>query len=641
MAILNMSRFNLIVFEHDKKEILNSLQNFREVDFRQSDIKEFGYDNFLSSDIEEIEDNIFKLDQVIKKLRKYEKAKGALKSLKDGQKTFTYSELKEFTKNHDFKKVVDEVTKLQFDYDANLKTIENARIKIQDYTPLLELDISNKEIHSLKQVFCNIGMIPTKYLSNLENDEIYYEVINKTVKESLVCIVSKNNNNKDLVKEILRKSNFNKLSLSLEKKPCEYIEEFNKEIEEKTNVNNDIVEKFKQYADDIEDLEVCYEYYCNEKLREIKSEGFGKTDELVVLEGFIPTEKENEFKKQIEDVCSNYYYLTMEKVAKTSNDAPIKLKNGKFSDAFEGLVKTYSMPSYNEIDPTPLVAPFYWLFFGMMVADFGYGLLVTILSGIVLKTCNLKEAMRKNVKFFFYLGFSIMLWGAIYGSYFSLPLGIPGLINPTTDYNTILKLSIVIGLIHVFVGLGAKAYMQIRDGKPLDAFYDVGLWYLTLTTVILLLLGKYMGFNPIAMKVIKYIMILSMIGIILTGGREVKNIGGRIGLGVYSLYGISGYMGDLISYARLMALGLSGGFIALSVNQICAMVGFKPATIIFVIIIFVFGQTFNILLSLLGAYVHSARLIYVEFFGKFYEGGGKEFKDFKIDEKYINIKEDK
>lgn len=640
MAILNMSRFNLIVFEHDKKEILNSLQNFREVDFRQSDIKEFGYDNFLSSDIEEIEDNIFKLDQVIKKLRKYEKAKGALKSLKDGQKTFTYSELKEFTKNHDFKKVVDEVTKLQFDYDANLKTIENARIKIQDYTPLLELDISNKEIHSLKQVFCNIGMIPTKYLSNLENDEIYYEVINKTVKESLVCIVSKNNN-KDLVKEILRKSNFNKLSLSLEKKPCEYIEEFNKEIEEKTNVNNDIVEKFKQYADDIEDLEVCYEYYCNEKLREIKSEGFGKTDELVVLEGFIPTEKENEFKKQIEDVCSNYYYLTMDKVAKTSNDAPIKLKNGKFSDAFEGLVKTYSMPSYNEIDPTPLVAPFYWLFFGMMVADFGYGLLVTILSGIVLKTCNLKEAMRKNVKFFFYLGFSIMLWGAIYGSYFSLPLGIPGLINPTTDYNTILKLSIVIGLIHVFVGLGAKAYMQIRDGKPLDAFYDVGLWYLTLTTVILLLLGKYMGFNPIAMKVIKYIMILSMIGIILTGGREVKNIGGRIGLGIYSLYGISGYMGDLISYARLMALGLSGGFIALSVNQICAMVGFKPATIIFVIIIFVFGQTFNILLSLLGAYVHSARLIYVEFFGKFYEGGGKEFKDFKIDEKYINIKEDK
>lgn len=640
MAILNMSRFNLIVFEHDKKEILNSLQNFREVDFRQSDIKEFGYDNFLSSDIEEIEDNIFKLDQVIKKLRKYEKAKGALKSLKDGQKTFTYSELKEFTKNHDFKKVVDEVTKLQFDYDANLKTIENARIKIQDYTPLLELDISNKEIHSLKQVFCNIGMIPTKYLSNLENDEIYYEVINKTVKESLVCIVSKNNN-KDLVKEILRKSNFNKLSLSLEKKPCEYIEEFNKEIEEKTNLNNNIVEKFKQYADDIEDLEVCYEYYCNEKLREIKSEGFGKTDELVVLEGFIPTEKENEFKKQIEDVCSNYYYLTMEKVAKTSNDAPIKLKNGKFSDAFEGLVKTYSMPSYNEIDPTPLVAPFYWLFFGMMVADFGYGLLVTILSGIVLKTCNLKEAMRKNVKFFFYLGFSIMLWGAIYGSYFSLPLGIPGLINPTTDYNTILKLSIVIGLIHVFVGLGAKAYMQIRDGKPLDAFYDVGLWYLTLTTVILLLLGKYMGFNPIAMKVIKYIMILSMIGIILTGGREVKNIGGRIGLGVYSLYGISGYMGDLISYARLMALGLSGGFIALSVNQICAMVGFKPATIIFVIIIFVFGQTFNILLSLLGAYVHSARLIYVEFFGKFYEGGGKEFKDFKIDEKYINIKEDK
>lgn len=639
MAILKMSKFNLMVFKHDRLEILKVLQNFKQVDFSEVNLEDYGYQNFVSEDISIIEDNIIKLDQAIKKLRKYEISKGTLKALKEGQKTFTYKELTDYVVKYNWKDLVKKINELQNDFDTNYKIIENAKVKIQEYTPYVKLDINLEELKDLKQSFSLVGSVPTKNIGNLDVDEIYYEKFLETSKETLVAIIS-NVQDKDLVEEILRKSNFSKITLELKKLASEYITEFENKIIEAKEKNTKIENEFKELAKKLEDLEICYEYYANEKLKENKSMEFGKTDELIVLEGFIPTETEKEFKNAIEK-CTSYYYLNTLEVERNSNSAPIKLKNNGFTDAFSGLVKTYSMPSYNEIDPTPLVAPFYWLFFGMMVADFGYGLLVSLLSFIVLKTCNIKESVRKNVKFFFYLGFSIMLWGAIYGSYFSLPLGIPGLINPTTDYNTILKIAIIIGLIHVFLGLGTKAYIQIRDGKPLDAFYDVGLWYLTLTTVILMLLGSYIGLPVIAMKIIKYIMIISMIGIVLTGGREVKNVGGRIGLGIYSLYGISGYMGDLISYARLMALGLSGGFIALSVNQICAMVGFKPLTMIFVIIIFLFGQTFNLLLSLLGAYVHSARLIYVEFFGKFYEGGGKEFRDFKIDEKYINIKEDK
>lgn len=639
MAILKMSKFNLMVFKHDRLEILKVLQNFKQVDFSEVNLEDYGYENFVSEDISTIEDNIIKLDQAIKKLRKYEISKGTIKALKEGQKTFTYKELTDYVIKYNWKELVEKTNDLQNDFDTNTKIIENAKVKIQEYTPYVKLDINLEELKDLKQSFSLVGSVPTKNINNLDVDEIYYEKFLETSKETLVSIIA-NVQDKDLVEEILRKSNFSKMTLELKKLASEYITEFENSINEAKEKNIKIENEFKELAKKLEDLEICYEYYANEKLKENKSMEFGKTDELIVLEGFIPTETEKEFKNAIEK-CTNYYYLSTTEIERNSNDAPIKLKNNGFTDAFAGLVKTYSMPSYNEIDPTPLVAPFYWLFFGMMVADFGYGLLVSLLSFIVLKTCNIKESVRKNVKFFFYLGFSIMLWGAIYGSYFSLPLGIPGLINPTTDYNTILKIAIIIGLIHVFLGLGTKAYIQIRDGKPLDAFYDVGLWYLTLTTVILMLLGSYIGLPIIAMKIIKYIMIISMIGIVLTGGREVKNVGGRIGLGIYSLYGISGYMGDLISYARLMALGLSGGFIALSVNQICAMVGFKPLTMIFVIIIFLFGQTFNLLLSLLGAYVHSARLIYVEFFGKFYEGGGKEFRDFKIDEKYINIKEDK
>lgn len=643
MAVLKMEEFNLIIFEEDKKEVLNEMQNFKEVDFRLVNLEEDGYMNFVSSKSENIDDKLFKIDQTMKKLRKYTISKGLLKGLKEGKREYSYKELSDFIVSNNVDDIILKISNLSSDYEANIKNIENAKAKIQEYRVIETLDIKEDDIKNLKQVKIDIGNISTKNFENfkIDIDELaYIEIIHETNKEIILSIIS-NLESYENVKEILRKYNFNTLNIELKKEAKEYIKTFEEKIEKSIQHNLQIEQELKDLSASIEILEITYEYYKNEKLREDVSEKFAKTDKLIILKGYIPSDRKQEFENHIKQVCSHYYHLELKEAELESNDVPIKLKNGIFSDAFEGLVKTYSLPKYNEVDPTPLVAPFYWLFFGMMVADFGYGLVVSLISYIVLKTCKLQENMKKNIKFFFYLGFSIMLWGMIYGSYFSLPLNVPKLIDPATEYNKILAISVIIGFIHIFVGLGVKAYSLIKNGKIMDAVYDVGLWYITLITVALVIGGNNLGLSSQAVNISKYIMIASMIGIILTGGREVKNLGGRIGLGTYALYGISGYMGDLISYARLMALGLSGGFIAQSVNQICAMIGFKPLTLVFVLIIFLFGQTFNLLLSLLGAYVHSARLIYVEFFGKFYEGGGKEFKDFKIDEKYINIKEDK
>lgn len=643
MAILKMSKFSLIIFDNDKKDILSTMQNFKEVDFRKTLIEDYGYANFVSEQVEDIEDNIYKLDLTIKKLRKYAKSKSALKSFKNGNREFSYEELSIFAKNSNFGKIIDEVNNYSFELDSNYKLIENAKNKIAEYKPYEKLDVSKKDFSTLKQSSVTIGTVFTKTFSKLTEElkdfDIYYEILNETNKEKTIAFVFSNNSEQEIM-EILRKYGYSKTNIELNKTPLEYIEEYEKEILAKKEENILIEKNLSILANEIEMLEICYEYYNNEKLKENVSETFGKTDKLSIITGYIPQIKVKDFEKMIKDVCTNYYHLELKEAEKDNMDVPIKFKNNAFSDAFEGLVKTYSMPKYNEIDPTPLVAPFYWLFFGMMVADAGYGLIMALVTGIILKTCKLNENMKKNIKFFFYLSFSIMIWGAIYGSYFSLPLPIPSLIDPAKDYNTILAMSIVIGVVHVFVGLGAKAYVSIKDGKYLDAVYDVLFWYILLTSIIILLAGSSLGLPEIAVKISKYLMILSMIGIVLTGGREIKNsMGGRIGLGMYALYGVFGYMGDFISYARLMALGLSGGFIAQSVNQICSMIGFSPLTIVFTIIIFIFGQTFNMGLALLGAYVHSARLIYVEFFGKFYEGGGREFKDFKIEEKYISIKE--
>jgi V/A-type H+-transporting ATPase subunit I len=196
------------------------------------------------------------------------------------------------------------------------------------------------------------------------------------------------------------------------------------------------------------------------------------------------------------------------------------------------------------------------------------------------------------------------------------------------------------GAFQIYFGLAVKAYMLIRDGKPREAIYDVLTWYLALTGAFLFIGGSSMGLTPSMINIGKWVMIIGMVALVLTQGRANKGIGLKLGGGLWGLYGISSYIGDLVSYSRLMALGLAGGFIAASFNMLIGMIP-APFNIIFGIFIFVFAQTFNLLLSALGAFVHSARLQYVEYFSKFYEGGGKAFNAFKPKNQYINVIKEK
>ena len=297
----------------------------------------------------------------------------------------------------------------------------------------------------------------------------------------------------------------------------------------------------------------------------------------------------------------------------------------------------YSFPKYNELDPTPFLVPFYLIFFGMMVADVGYGLIVLIASMLALKALNLDEDKRNFAKFFLFLSIPTIAFGLMYGSFFGDLIKFKGLIDPARDVNTVLILSLVLGIIQIFVGLGLKAYTLIKLGKPLDAFYDVGSWVITLVSIGVMALGPMFGLPKIVTTIAMVTMIFGMIVIVLTGGRSEESKGARIGQGIYSLYGITGYIGDLVSYTRLMALGLAGGSIAGALNL---LIGQMPGIAAIVIgpILFILAHTFNLLLSLLGAYVHTARLQYVEYFSKFYEGGGKPFTPFKTSDKYVKIK---
>lgn len=299
------------------------------------------------------------------------------------------------------------------------------------------------------------------------------------------------------------------------------------------------------------------------------------------------------------------------------------------------------MPQYGEIDPTPLFAPFYFIFSGIMIGDAGYGLLVFIMTRLALKFLKLNEATKRMVSFISYISVSTMIWGLIFGSFFGDAVKLPALINPSEDYYLMIGMSLLLGGIHLFFALGIKAYMNIRDKKFLDAIYDVGFWYMAVIGAIVFIIAMALKLSPTVTNIGKWSLILGLIGIVLTGGRTEDSVGAKLGWGLYSAYGITSYIGDFVSYLRLMALALAGAFIAIAVNMIVRMlfsggiIGIIAGSIIFVIF-----QLFNAFLSYLSAYVHTARLTYVEMFNKFYEGGGRPFKEMIAKSEYFNIREE-
>ena len=234
-----------------------------------------------------------------------------------------------------------------------------------------------------------------------------------------------------------------------------------------------------------------------------------------------------------------------------------------------------------------------------------------------------------------------MLVGAVTGSWFGDLFGIaPIWFSPLDNPLLMLGVSFALGLVQIYVGIGMRLYYNIRQGNLKEAIFDQGLWYPFLTGFLLLLGGSALG-NPAMSEVGKWLAIVGAGGLIVTQGRAHKNIIKRLGTGILSLYDLTGYVSDILSYSRLLALGLASSVIAMVVNDMAKrflsirFVGWIPMLMILVI-----GHVFNLAINVIGSYVHSSRLQYVEFYGKFFEGGGRRFRPFNKKTKYIEIVEE-
>lgn len=647
MSIVKMSKFTLFALETQKQALLESLQKFQQVQLIDlSSLKNNKELNFLISDnqnnkIPYFTDKLSKVNFAIDFLSSFTKTKKGLSEFFEPRKELSYDKLKEKVNNckwYDTYKILKEKDEL---ISSLNNKITNLKSDINNLTSWQNLDVSFNELNNFE--FCSsfLGTIPAQFMESLEEKlshikTCYVEKISRNKNEINILLISYNQNKYE-VEQILKQSNFTKISFNYSGKPSDLIQNFNKKIEELNNEIIEIKQSVKNYCKELDNLKLASDYY-NLELEKVKAcQNFVKSKKIFIIQGWIPQNLENKLEKMIEQISQKNYYIEFEK-PKEDENVPILLKNNSFVEPFESITEMYSLPAYNEIDPTPIMSIFYVLFFGMMLGDAGYGILLMIGTLLILKKFKPEKNIRNFMKLFFYLGVSTTVWGAIFGGYFGDSIqkffGIKkqlGLLDTSVDIMLIFKISIVFGIVHLYTGLGMKAYMLIRDKKYKDALFDVGFWYAIVTGLILLLIKVQVSLG-------KVLAILGAVGLFLTQGRSSKSIGGKIGGGVYGLYGVTSYVGDIISYSRLLALGLATGFIASAFNLMVVIIP-KPFVYVVGPILFIVGHLFNVGVNSLGAYVHTSRLQYLEFFGKFYTGGGKKFSPFKLDSKYVIVKD--
>jgi V/A-type H+-transporting ATPase subunit I len=445
--------------------------------------------------------------------------------------------------------------------------------------------------------------------------------------------------------------------------PSATVEALERDIQEKENRIGDLKKDISGFAREAEEFRIASDYYRTraEKYRILGT--IPQSENMFFLEGWIPKTKAGPVKNMLE-----LKFDALVEMEETLPDdfEPTLLKNNSFSESAEGVLESYGLPKHHRVDPTFVMSLFYVFFFGMMLSDAGYGIVMAVACAILLlKKKRLEKGLRKMLKLFFWCGLSTTFWGFMYGGFFGDAIDViaktffgytggtilkPLWFAPLDNPMRLLIWCLLFGLIHLFTGLGMKGYEMLKDHDIVGFIGDVVSWYLFVGGLVLLLIPSDI-FASIAGQTIVFpawahqlSVIITLVGvgvIILMSGRDHKNWAVRIALGAYDVYGVTGWLSDLLSYSRLLALGLATGVIANVVNMMASMVGSGPVGIIPFVLVFLLGHTMNIAINALGAYVHTNRLQYVEFFGKFYDAGGRAFKPFHTINKYIQIREGK
>lgn len=401
------------------------------------------------------------------------------------------------------------------------------------------------------------------------------------------------------------------------------------------------LEAIRGYSEYLNDIEVVWDI---EKTNIVAAESeseMARTEKCAVLSAWVPEKCCERVGSALDKLCCAYDISD----PPSGEEPPVLLENNGYASNFEWVVGMYSYPKYGSFDPTFIMSIFYFFIFGLMFADVGYGLLMALGGFLIPKVIHLSPSMKRSFNMFGYCGIAGMIMGVLFGGWFGdLPYAIMqnfmgmenakdavpffnGIIfNPIDEPMGFLIVSLAAGGVHLIAGMAVKFVLLCKEGKVADAIFDIGSWWIVFAGIaVIALVGAVPGAIVCGIGVLM---------IILTHGRNEKNIVMKLGKGLLGLYDITSYASDLLSYSRILALGLAAAVIAQVINLIGTMGGPTVGGFIALVLVFIIGHGLNLAINILGSFVHTSRLQYLEFFNKFYEDGGREFKSAEPSEKY-------
>ncbi|NLA72637.1 MAG: V-type ATP synthase subunit I [Clostridiales bacterium] len=487
-----------------------------------------------------------------------------------------------------------------------------------------------------------------KYAPKAQEFEVFILYSDKSVTRAVIL---SHNSCEAEIETALRNLNFTRPANPTRHLPSEKAERLLNEIKRLEKESAEYTEKIKGFANKRDDIKFLIDYLMIRKEKYEAIKDLGMTDNVIVITGYAEQNVALKLKQELEN---SFFAAISIYEPKEDDDVPVLLKNKAFFSPAENLVGMYSMPAKSDVDPTAFTAFFYYFFFGAMLSDAGYGMLMVIVIALVLKKFNVEPKLRKSLKMFFWCGVSTVIWGTLYGSWFGdiinvvresffnlPPTRLYLWVDPLDNLLGVMVWCFGFGLVHLFTGYAIKGYALWKSKDKFGAFSETIPTYVLVLGAAPYFGGLFVDVPDSLKSIAPYFIGVGALLVVLTAGRDSKSIVGKIGGGFYGLYNVlAGYLGDVLSYSRLLALGLSTGVIASVINMLGVMVDNVFARIVMLVFVFIIGHTANFMINIIGSYVHALRLQFVEFYPKFYEGGGRALKPLEINTQFFRFKED-
>ena len=553
-------------------------------------------------------------------------------------------------REYELMQVCDDLKKLSFklvDYSARVSELGK---KAEDYAPYAAMPIKLSELHRGGDIVISMyysRVTPQTVKAELTELPCAFE-LRECPTGSVVLAISRRKNAAEVDKG-LSALGYTKCEFNDDCTAAQMIESLQSEIEDVKKSIFELTLNALEYEKHVNDLRILYDVIELDIERAEAEQKFLKSDSVFILEGWLPERIAEATVAELEQTTDNVF---IQLLAPEDRDKPPTLvENSRIIKPYEQITDMYSSPRYREIDPNPIMAVFYFLFFGIMIGDAGYGLILAI-AGFVAGTRKRFDVGFKRLALLVGMGgISAIIWGVLFGGYFSIDFGenvnVAILLNPLDKPLLLLVLSIGFGILQIATGFVIKFVALCKEGKPFSAIFDCGSILLLFVALVLLAIGALpslapmldieVGFTPpAALSTMAIAFAVTGVALILVfGGRNSKNVFGKVVGGFKGLYGLVNLVSDLLSYCRLFGLCLASCAIGLAFNSLggiimgVPVVGYIAGAVVLCVL-----HVFNLALGVLSAYVHDARLQFLEFYGKFYDGGGRLFAPMGVRTKY-------